>query len=241
MSLNYTTYVAQIANLIPITSSDSNFTIMLPGAIDYAEQRIYRELDLLNTRITDTSASFTIQSRTFTLPTTQGTFLVIDEISAITPAGTTAAAGTRSPLAPVSKQFIDAVYPSATAGTSTTQVPAYFAPLNGTQVLVGPPADSAYVAEVIGTQRPLPLSTTNSSTILTQMLPDVFVAASMVFVSGWMRDFGGQADNPAQAQSWENQYKQLFASANVEELRKKFQSNAWTAEQPSPVATPPRV
>lgn len=241
MPLNYSTYVSQIANLMPINSSDANFVIMLPGAIDYAEQRMYRELDLLATRVTDTTASFTAQSRTFTFPTTQGTFLVVEEINAITPAGATPAAGTRSPLSAVSKQFLDAVYPSATVGTSVTQVPAFFAPLNNTQVLIGPPADDSYIAEVIGTQRPTPLSTTNSSTILTQMLPDAFIAASMVFVSGYMRDFGGQSDNPAQAQSWEAQYKTLIGSANVEELRKKYQSNAWTSEQPSPIATPARV
>ena len=49
MSLTYTTYVAQIANIMTVTPETYQFQTMLPGCIDYAEQRIYRELDLLQT------------------------------------------------------------------------------------------------------------------------------------------------------------------------------------------------
>jgi hypothetical protein len=56
-----------------------------------------------------------------------------------------------------------------------------------------------------------------------------------------MRDFGGQADNPQATQSWESQYKQLFQSAQMEQLRAKFQAEGWTVKSPSPIATPPRV
>jgi hypothetical protein len=63
----------------------------------------------------------------------------------------------------------------------------------------------------------------------------------MVFAFGYMRDFGGQADNPQATQSWESQYKQLFQSAQMEQLRAKFQAEGWTVKSPSPIATPPRV
>ncbi len=33
----------------------------------------------------------------------------------------------------------------------------------------------------------------------------------------------------------------LFASANAEELRKRFQSQGWSPMTPNPVATPPRA
>jgi len=242
MPLNYTTYVTQLANLMSIANSsnptDPSFLIFLPGCIDYAEQRIYRDLDLVATRVTDTSASFAIQQRTFTLPTTQGTFEVLEEVSAISPAGTGPTNGTRYPLYPVSKQFIDALYPNATTANT---IPQFYARTSYTSILVGPAADAAYVAEVIGTQRPIPLSVTNSSTYLTANLPDLFMAGSMVFGSAFQRDFGAQADNPAQAQSWETQYGKLLESANTEENRKKFFSQGWTMEQPSRDATPARV
>lgn len=238
MSMTWTTFVAQLANNMVASSTSADFQTFLPGCIDYTELRMQRDLDLLATRIVDTTQSFGVQSRTFTLPTATGTFVVVEEISAISPAGTAASAGTRNPLVAVSKQFLDAVYPSATA---TTGVPAFFAPLSQTQVLVGPAADGAYVAEVIGTVRVTPLSSSNASNFLSANLPDLYMAAAMVYASGYMRDFGAQADNPQMAQSWEQQYKTLLGGAAVEEARKKYQSQGWTAEQPSPVATPPRV
>lgn len=238
MSLTYTTFTAQLANLMVVSSTNTEFQTFVPGCIDYTELRMQRDLDLLATRVIDTTASFTIQSRTFTYPTAGGSFVVVEEINAISPAGSTPGAGTRNPLVAVSKQFLDAVYPSATA---TTGVPAFFAPLSQTQALVGPAADGAYVAEVIGTVRVTALSSTNATNFLSTNLPDLYLAASMVYATGYMRDFGAQADSPAQGQSWEQQYGKLLASAQVEELRKKYQSQGWTSEQPSPIATPPRV
>ena len=107
-------------------------------------------------------------------------------------------------------------------------------------IIVGPWPDQAYTLEVIGTIRPTPLSVTNTSTYLTTYLPDLWVAATMIFMMGYERDFGAQSDNPASAVSWEGQYEKLFASANVEEFRKKYQSGAWSSMQPTAIATPTR-
>lgn len=238
MALNYTTYVNQLANLMVIGSTDANFQTFLPGCIDYAEQRIYRELDLLQTQVTDNSATVSADDRNFSLPTSLGTFIVVDNINIITPVSADATDGTRQPLMPVSREFIDAVYPS---GQDHTGVPLYWAMASQTEVILGPSPDADYVAEVIGTQRPTPLSSANSSTFLTAYLPDLFMAASMVFASGYMRDFGAQgADNPGMSVSWEKQYQLLVASAGGEELRKKYQGQAWTSDSPSP-AEPKRV
>jgi len=67
------------------------------------------------------------------------------------------------------------------------------------------------------------------------------VAATMIFLSGYMRNFGAESDNPQMAQSWENQYKALMATASVDSMRQKFESAAWTAQSPTPLATPPRA
>ena len=238
-SLNYGTYVSQVANMMPISTGDTNFATMLPGMIDYAEQRIYREIDLLYTQVTDSTTAVSSGNRNFTLPTSVGTYVVCDNINIITPAGTPASSGTRVQLTPVSREFMDIVYPS---GQTATGTPEFYAMASNTQVLFGPAPDAPYVAEVIGVQRPAALSASNSSTILTQYLPDLFIAASMVFASAYMRDFGAQGpDNPQMGQSWEAQYKLLSQSAQVEQARAKFQSEGWTSDQPSPVATPKRV
>lgn len=240
MALDYDTYKSQLANLMVVPSTDSNFTTFLPGCITYAEQRIYRELDLLYTQITDASTESITSSgnRNFTLPTTNGTFITVDYLNVITPAGTQSSVGTRVPLTPVSPNYIDMVYPS---GQTTTSTPEYFARRSDTDVVFGPPPDAAYYVEVVGVQRPAALSSANSSTILTQYVPDLFMAASMVFASAYMRDFGAQADNAQMSQSWELQYQTLMKSAAVEQARAKFESEGWTSESPSPAATPPRV
>lgn len=240
MSLTYTSYVSQLTNLMSVASStDPNFSTFLPGAIDYAEGRIYRDLDLLATRITDTSGTCSSGVRSFTLPTAQGSFEVVERINILTSAGAPSSIATRNPTYVVSADVLDVVYPSAVS--SYTGVPLWVARTTDTTILFGPTPDSNYGVEVYGTMRPTPLSSGNSSTWLTQFLPEVFMAATMIFAAGFMRDFGAQADNPQMSQSWENQYQTLLKSANVEELRKKYQSEAWSPQQPSPVATPPRV
>lgn len=238
MSLTYTTWLNQLANMMVIPTTDANFITFVPGCIDYAEQRMYRELDLQVSRVVDSSATFTANTRNFTLPTQNGTFLVVEQMNAITPVGTGASQGTRNPLSIVTKEWMDFTYPSATAGTG---VPQYFAPINNTVYEVGPSPDANYTVEVIGTQRPAALSVTNTTTFLTTILPDAFFAASMVFAAGYQRDFGAQTDNPQASLSWETQYGKLMASANVEELRKRFMAPAWQAMTPAPTATPPRV
>jgi len=230
LSLNYTTYVAQVSNLMVIGSTDANFTTMLPGMIDYAEGRIYRELDPLHAQVVDT-VSVSSGVRTLTPPTTIGTFITIDSVNIITPVGSTITNGTRVPLMPVSPETMDALWPS---GQTITSVPSYYAMRSPTSILLGPAPDAAYQAEVIGVQRPTALTSANSSTFLTQYCPDLFIAASMVFGFGYMRDFGGMSDNPQGAASWEAQYKTLFQSAGMEQARAKWTSDGWTSQAPSP-------
>lgn len=237
MSLTYDQYVSQISNLMVIGSTDANFITMLPGMIDYAEGRCYRELDLLTTRIT-TTTTLSSGNRDVTLPTSAGTYRVVENVNVITTVGQGSSNGTRAPVVPTSRDFIDNVYPS---GQSNTGTPLFWAPNANTALIFGPAPDAGYTAEIVGTIQPTALSSSNTTTFLTNNLPDLFVAASMVFGSGYMRDFGAQSDNPQQSASWEDQYKTLFQSANIETLRQKYQSGGWTHAQPSPIATPQRA
>jgi len=218
--------------------TDPNFVTFQPGCIDYAEQRMYRELDLQVSRVVDATSALSSGIRNFTLPTAIGIYTVVEQINVITPVTAFSSNGTRNPLTPITKEYLDFAWPIATANTG---VPVYYAPINNTTYVVGPSPDQAYHVEVIGTQRPAPLSASNSSTFLTQFLPDVFMAASMIFATAYQRDFGAQVDDPARAASWESQYTKLMQSANIEELRKRFLGPGWQAMQPSPIATPPRV
>src|SRR4029077_5001358 len=148
----------------------------LPSAIDDAEQRLYRTLDLLNTITRDSSASLTAGNRTFNLPASIGTFIVTEQINVITPSTqTNPDLGTRNSLLPASKEFLDATWNSVNGST----VPQYFAMVTQNQIVVGAWPDSAYQVEVVGTIRPAPLSSTNVTSLLSVYFPDIFVAASM--------------------------------------------------------------
>ena len=241
--MNYTSLIAEVANMMPIQVSDAGYQTMIPAMIEYAEGRIYRELDPLRVQITDSTTFASSGNRNFTVPGSSisalpGSYIVIDNINIITPSSMTAATGSRVQLTPVSRDFIDIAYPSGQAVTGT---PEFWAMASDTQIIFGPSPDLPYPVEVIGVQRPAPLSAANSSTFLTQYIPDVMFAACMIYASGFMRDFGAQADNQQMSVGWEAQYKQLFQSAQVEQLRAKYQSQAWTSESPSPIATPQRV
>jgi len=236
MSYTYSTYVSALATMVVTDATNAAFLSILPSCIDYAEQRIYRELDLFVTNVT-VAGQVTSSNRNFVLPATSGTFVVMDYINILTPVGSDASSGTRVSLMPVSRDTLDILYPSSHVGTG---IPQYFAMADPTTALLGPAPDAAYAVEVIGTVRPAALSSTNQTTPITSYLPDLFMAASMVFMSGYMRNFGSQADDPKMAQSWESQYQTLKASADLEQARQRFESWGWTSEQPSPEANKPR-
>lgn len=231
--MDYSSYVAELASTLIMDPADAQFLAMVPSIIEYGENRAYQELDLLATRYRDSSLALTPASRNFTLP---AGFIVVEELNVVTPSGTQPDAGTRNPLTPVSVPMLDMSWPSAT----TTGVPTMFAMINATTLSVGPAPAGAYVVEVIGTKRPTALSATNTTTPLTQYCPALFFAASMIFASGWQRDYGQQADDPKLAMSWEQQYKTLAASANLELWRQKIMASAWSPMAPSPVAQPSR-
>ena len=209
---DYSTYVNQLSTFLEIDSTDVNFQAALANIIDDSEQRIYRELDLLDTVVRDSSAALISGNRSFTLPSTLGRFVVTEEINVITLAGTTPDNGTRNSLVPSSREMLDMLYPSVTGAT----VPTYWAPITSQQIIVGPWPDAAYQVEVVGTIRPTSLSSTNSTTLLTQFFPDLFFAGSLVMAQGYMKNFGAMSDDPKAAMSWQSHYDQLIQSAQVE-------------------------
>lgn len=236
MAYTYATYKTAIAAQLVEDPADANFLAMFPSLIDYAEQRMYRELDLLAT-VTRQSGTLTANSRDFTLPTTSGRFVTTQGINIITPSSQTVPnSGTRNPCAPYSRDYVDYTWPSTTGAG----LPKCYAMITDQTVIFGPAPDAAYTAEVIGTIRPTPLSADNTTTYLTTYLPDAFFAAGMIFGTGWQKNFGAQADDPKMAVSWETQYQSLIASANIEEQRKRYASGAWGPMSPTPIATPSR-
>lgn len=218
-ALTYTTYVDALATEMVVPTSDPNFQAILPTIITNAELRIYRDLDLIDTTIRDSSATFTLGTRNFTLPSTIGTFIVGEQFNVITPAGTTdPELGTRNPLIPMSIDTLDFLWPSS----SGSALPQYCSLMDQDLLIVGPFPDQAYTVEVVGTYRPPSISTTVSTSPISVFFPDIFIAASMVEAAAYQRNFGAMADDPKMALSWEAHYQGLLKDAQVEEQRKKF-------------------
>jgi hypothetical protein len=229
--LTYSTYVTQIATLAVVQTTDSNYVSIIPQMITYAENRMCRDIDFLSTQISNTY-TLTFGNNSLSIPT--GDFITLQTINI-----------NNTPVLPVSKEYIQNVYNS----NAVTGVPNVFAVYGGDaattgltsqNIIFGPYPDSNYTVSVTGTARPASLSATNTTTFISTYLPDVFIMASMIYISAYQRNFGRQSDDPQMAQSYENQYKILLAGAGVEEARKKFQSTGWASYSPAVVATPSR-
>jgi hypothetical protein len=241
-----TNFVSQIATLSVVPPTEPNFLSALPQAIAYAENRIYRELDFLSTVTAlttspSTSAAYTLTAGARQLSIPAADFVTLQEINVITPANTLVANdGVRNPLLPVTKEFLAAVYPA----NNNASVPQYFALLDQSTIIVGPWSDNNYLVEVVGTVRPRSLgpgtNNTTNTTFISLYLPDLMIMATMIYISGYQRNFGRQSDDPQMAQSYESQYQALLKGAMVEEARKKFQAGGWTSMTPAVIASPSR-
>ena len=235
-----TSYITQIATMAVVPEADPAFLTILPQMIVYAELRMYRDLDFLFTSGSTTAYSLTSGSRILNVPADTfpyGTLVVPEQINVITPAGTSNPdLGTRNPLLPTTKEFLDAVYGSS----STTGLPQYWVPFDDYTFLVGPYPDAGYTVELVGTYRPASLSASNLTTFISLNLPDLMIMASMVYISAYQRNFGRANDDPQMAVTYESQYQTLLKSAATEEARKKFEASGWSSQSPSPFATPTR-
>lgn len=239
----YTTFVAELAVLAQFNPTDVNFVANLPSCIDYATDRITRELNLLNTITSNSTIQTTVGSRIVSLAALNPIFNTLQDINVLTPSGVTSPdLSTRVQLTIQSRAFMNAVYGTSPSTGGLTATPQYFAMVTDQVIQVGPYPDAAYNLEIIGTVRPTALSASvpNGTNWISLYLPDLFLAAAMVQMSGFMRSFGAQSDDPKLAVSWESQYGLLRDSASVEDAMRKYFSTGWTAQVPSQL-NPPRT
>ncbi len=242
--MNYTDIITEWSVLTNIPLTDADFQTNVPTVIAYVEGRLTRELDLMAANVRDATSSTVSGSRNFNLPTTYGTFLIIDGINIITPAATAPDSGTRNALTYVSRDVLDYTYGSSTS----SGVPTQFAYLTQdtqsspaqTQVIFGPWPDAAYRVEVIGKIQPQALSSTNPNTWLSDNLAELYIYAGMIQWAGYMRNYSQISDDPQQPGSWESQYQKLLASASVYQARARFGGASWTPKQVEPNAIPQR-
>lgn len=234
--MDYATLNSYLQNLIQDQGPSADYTAILPAAIQDAEQRIYRELDFVAARTVNSGSALTAGSRTFTLPTSPSTILVLQGVSVVTPAGSSPSTGTRVPLEPASLDYIDCTW----TNEATTGVPDTWALKDSSTIVVKPTPAAAYTVELTGIFRPAPLSASNTTTYISLTYPDLLVAACMLFLFAWQRDFSPSADMPQAAISWERHYQGLKQSALLEEQRRQGSGMGWSPFMPTPIAQPQR-
>lgn len=232
MALTYAQFKTTVANLLAAPEDNADFLQILPSAISYAEDRIYRQFSFLNSQRTvpgDTQLS----SRNYTLPIpSEGPIEIVSRINVIS-------GGVRTGLTPVSRDTLDFLWPSDDA-PDTDSVPSLFSMETDQTIVVGPVPGTPVDVEVIGWINPNPLSDTTTTTYLSTSLPDLLVCAAMVYLSGWQKNFGAQSDNPQQSVSWESQYQILAAGAADMDSRQNFEGPSWTPQAQTPLAVPSR-
>lgn len=247
----YTDYVEQLTILAQAASESEDYSLAnnpdfsnsIPFFISYAEQRIYKECIFLATRTQETT-TFTAGVRSISTGSLENKIIVVEGVAAITPVNTAPQDGTRWQFQPVSLDMIDMVWPteSSTSSPLDTQTAfRYWAMYDDQTIVVAPTMDAAYTAEITGIFQPTALSAANPDTYLTLNYMPFMLAASMIYYSGWARDYGAQADDPKMAQSWTTQYETLRESVVMEEQRRRGQGTGWSAMGPTPLAAPPRT
>jgi len=249
--MNYDNMVSRLQTMLGISQNneDIDFTRIIPDMFAYAEGRIYRELQFLATKGTQT-AQLTANNRELALPRS---VIYLDHMSVITPVGAITNSSTRSPpLQRILPEALDYLWPQSSYKPS---VPTKYTIVGNLPVVAStaltialsnpsytirlmPTPDKAYFVELYGGVRPTPLSPDNPETILTIIYPELFEACCMVFGTGYQRDYGAQADDPARAMSWETQYTNLRQGVMLEAAQLRGEGPGWTAATPAPAVQP---
>ena len=242
--LTYNGYVTALSTMAVVQATDVNFLSLLPQALNYAELRIQRDLNLLALQYENDA--YVLASGSNLIHLSVDDFVTVQSIAATV--------GTRKiQLAPASKEYIQSVWDDS----SVSGPPVNFAPLGGdaatggaatVDFLFGPYADAAYPLSIVGTNRAPSLNlfagtpqATSGLTFISTFLPDLLLMASMIFISGYQRNFSATSDDPAMPVNYEKQYQALVQGAQGEELRKRWSASGWTSMASAPTATPART
>lgn len=232
--MDFATYVLTMQNMLAIDSpTEPNFVQILPTMIAFAENKIQADLDLIATVTTDT-VQLRSGQRTADIP---GCIYIVNSVNLITPSATRPDSGARNALQRVSVEAINWMWPDATYAA----VPEIYAILNDRTAIFAPTPDAGYRAEFYGIHQLETISADNPTNWISINLPEMLIAASMIFGTGYQRDFGAMSEDPRASLSWEVEYQSLLKSQTVQSFRAYARSSAWQPFTPAPLATPPRA
>lgn len=258
-ALTYNDYVTQIATMAVVntqtvsgivSSTDAAFNAIIPQMLNYAELRIQRDIDFIQSSAKRYDAISAGQSY-ITIPNTE--FKTVDTINIVNSIDETNQ-DIISTLIPTTKEFVQNVYPVTTDYTKWG-IPKYFYILGDFEsqlelkLFIAPqPSFNTCYIQTIGTSwfdslykySDTASNAQSATTYISAYLPDLLIMASMIYISAYQRNFGRQSDDPAMAQSYEAQYKTLLPAAVNNEAQKRFQASAWSSSSVPTSVTPTR-
>jgi hypothetical protein len=227
--------------------NDESLATSTPMILNYAEQRIARDMDFLSAQ-TSNIYTLTAGVNVFALPVND--FLAVQTLEIVQLSNGQVV--TATPLLAVSKEFIQNCY----SGLTSANTPQYYALFGdnfgtsedvNTNILLGPPPNFAYSLRVTGTTRPPSLYSfatagpaDTSYTYISNFLPEMLVIASMIYISAYQRNWSATSDDPQMPMSYEKQYQALRLGAIPEENRRKSMASGWSSYSTPTAATPTR-
>ncbi len=228
MSMSYDDLLNYSMNIMVDAAPSADFSQIFPAAIQQAEGDLYRLLDILSCRASDSTVTLTASNRNATCPSTVS---IVEGISYLTPVGNVPPTATRNGLERTSLDFIDSFYGDETV----TGTPLYFAMKSNTNIVFAPTPLSAWKIEITGTVQPTPMSPSQQTSFLGNQFPDLLLAGVIVFMCAWQKDLEQQSDNPQMALSWQGTYDRLLKSAVEFVQRQKSQDPGWNPYSPTPL------
>jgi hypothetical protein len=254
--LSYNAWVQQVAVMAVVTAVetsgvyafvDAPLQTIVPQILNYAELRIQRDVPLLSS-ITTNTYTITAGQQIFSLPVND--FFTVNTLEICQTNGSQVV--NAQPITPASREMIQNCY----SGLASAGTPQYFAMIGdnfggnqdtNTNIMFGPVPNYAYQLRVTGTARAPSLYSYASAgvadtayTWISSYLPDMLVIASMIYVSGFQRNWSAASADVEGAMSWEKQYQILRIGAISDENMRNLQGSAWTSYPTPTSATPTR-
>jgi len=196
------TYSELVTKIRDYTEVDSNvFTsTIINGFIENAEFRILRDVDSDNNRKYAT-ASVVVTQKYFNTP---ADLLVIRSAQVFNTDGTISFLDVR-----------DMTFINEYNQSNTTGIPKYYANWDEDTVIVAPTPDQAYTIQLNYILKPTGLSSTNTTTYLSQQFPNGLLYACLVEAYGFLK---GPQD---MLQYYENRYKQAIEGFSLEQMGRR--------------------
>jgi hypothetical protein len=210
---NYNTLIQAVKDLAE--DDGQEFSDYLPTAIDLAEERLFRELELPD--IEDKEfGTLTPNSAGLLKPTNYefAAYFTID------------VAGRKRNLLKRTESFVNDYWPDSTV----TDVPKYYCDANSAAFKLAPTPESNYPYEIKYTKKPTKLSSTNATNYFTDSCKDLLFSATMLEMVKFMKSW-------SQIPVWEQTYNTQRESWNVQMMRFRRDEN----ETPTVTASGPNT